>query len=240
PPGDLPGAGGKDFAAAADDERHDRELGLEREHEAALLERQEVLTRRGARAFGEDHHRDALEHLVLGSAQARDRLLAIAAIDDDVTRMAERPSEQRDPRELLLRHPAELELFERVDHREDVGLTAVIGHEDVGRKRIERSEPADAYADPEEREVEPRPLPAQVIGSPLVEGGGGNRKHRHHSRVERYAGQLQDRGNNQRWLPCLTAAPHSANVFACRRDNTGAGGPKSTRCTARRQSTVTR
>src|SRR5205823_4842435 len=84
-PGDLPGAGGKDFAAAADDERHDRELGLEREHEATLLERQEVLTRRGARAFGEDHHRDALEHLVLGSAQARDRLLAMAAVATEST-----------------------------------------------------------------------------------------------------------------------------------------------------------
>ena len=79
-----------------------------------------------------------LPHLLARGAQALHRLHVVAAIDDDVVGVPQRPAEDRHLRQLLLGDPAELELGQRSDDREDVEMALVVRHEHVGRVRIER------------------------------------------------------------------------------------------------------
>ena len=119
--------------------------------------------------------------------------------------MLEGPAEHRHARELDLRHPAELEVAESDDHGEDVELAAVVRHEHVCPRRIERDEPpgGDPYA--VEDEVHPRPQLADPIGRVLVEQRDRDDDGSAHRRVERHEDQLEGGEEGQRRAPYLTA-----------------------------------
>src|SRR5213080_1605901 len=205
--GHPPGASRQDLVTVTHDHGDDRDSGVERHHEAALLEPQKRVAGRGTGTLGEDHDRDALAHPQLGRTQAPDRLRAVAPVDDDVAGSPERPAEHRDARQLDLGHPAELVLRQRSDHREDVELAAVVRHEDVGRLRVERGEPPRSHAHAAGQEVDPDPEPAESIRCPLVEQGDGDHAQRTDDRVEPDADQLEDR--NQDHDPFLTPPPRT-------------------------------
>src|SRR5881398_3012041 len=68
--GHPPGASRQDLVAVTHDHGDDRDSGVERHHEAALLEPQKRVAGRGTGTLGEDHDRDALAHPQLGRTQA--------------------------------------------------------------------------------------------------------------------------------------------------------------------------
>src|SRR5206468_525789 len=186
-----------ELAAPAHGDRHDREAGLEREHEAPLLEGEERSVERGAGALGKDHDRDALEHLGARGAQAGDRLHVVAAVDDDVPAVLEGPAEEGHAGQLDLGHPAELEVLERLHHGQDVELAAVVGHEDVGQRRVERGEPGGPDAQAIDEQVETHPELADTIAGALVEDRERHHHGREDDRVDRDEDQLQGGGKDR-------------------------------------------
>ena len=130
----------------------------------------------------------------------------IAAVDDDVAAVLEGPAEDRDPCELDLRDPAELELLQRDDHGEDVELAPMVRHEHVGPRWIERDEAPGGDPHAVEDEVHPRPELADAVGNVLVEQGDRDGDQRDHRGVDRDQDQLQGGKEGQRRAPYLTAA----------------------------------
>src|SRR5262249_51265091 len=103
--------------------------GVDREHEAALLQRTERSVE-AARALGRDPDVDARVQHVAGLAQAVDRAPPVLPVDADDPRGAHRLSPDRYAEELLLRDEAERARNGGGDDR-NVEQALMVGHDDV-------------------------------------------------------------------------------------------------------------
>src|ERR1043166_2852605 len=120
----------EDAPAAADRDRHDRRFCLHCEQKRAALEVSQTPAN-AAVAFGEDHHRDARGELRPGLRQARHRRRAVGAVDENVPRRYQRPAEEGDIAERLLRDPAQLEPGQALHHHRNVDVALMVRYEDI-------------------------------------------------------------------------------------------------------------
>jgi hypothetical protein len=188
----LDGAGAQRHRAARhgaarpdDGDGNQRQAGLQREPEAALLERLERAVAR-ARAFGEEEGRDAAAEEPRRALQAGDGLGRRAAVDGDVAGAPEVPAEEGNQEDLALGRDAQLR-GQVAEHDGDVHPALVRREEDVRLARAQMLGAVDAHV--EQRRPRNHPAPrarAPVLEpSPPVEGRAGQRERRHHDRVER-------------------------------------------------------
>ena len=166
----------------------------------------------------------------VAARRLRHGLRVVAAVDDDVVGVAQRPAEDGNARELLLGDPAQLELGQRRDHREDVEMALVVGHEDEWA-RAGRAAPraGSRMRTPREQQIDAHPE-LRRPGRPSVRRRRRRRRTSGASehRVERDAEQLEDRDSNH-W----TSPAADANLRRPGRSSGDDSGPRRGKSTRR-------
>src|SRR5690606_32310306 len=136
PRSDAPPALGQDPTGAEDGDGDDLDAGVEREHERALLEGEQLSGRRASPLGEDDDGAVVLPQQLAGLVQRLDGRSAVAPVDRNVAGGLPRLPEDRDHAEFLLGDEA-VALRDRRGERPDVEPGDVVRREDLGPVRID-------------------------------------------------------------------------------------------------------
>src|SRR5208283_2095933 len=159
---------GHHIARAGDGDRNYGHAAFHREIERALLKRQELAIE-GTLAFHVDGHIQALLHNLFRGAHGFNAGVAIAAIDRDQRSHAHRLPQDRNPEQLFF-HQHRRTLRDEGNGYRRVKIRYVVGHEDIGPRRVESVEADGSYADAAKAHAIPCPDHEHAIEEANVAG----------------------------------------------------------------------